>query len=208
MLCLWCNEKEAKIKFCSLPCSYQYKGQQKHIKSLKERICKQCNSVFSYNSKNKTKLFCNHSCAASYNNLGVKRSTRWRLCRNCNKLIKRNNRSLCLTCKEDQKTRLWLAGRISGNGSYIPRSFVRKYIVQRDKNKCILCNLSAINPYSKKSILHLDHIDGNWMNCNESNLRLLCPNCHAMTPNFGALNMGNGRSWKANYKQYFAHKSA
>ena len=31
----------------------------------------------------------------------------------------------------------------------------------------------------------LPHIDGN---NEESNLQLLCPNCHSLTPTFGALN--------------------
>lgn len=32
--------------------------------------------------------------------------------------------------------------------------------------------------------LELDHIDGNHQNNALQNLRLLCPNCHALTPTF------------------------
>jgi hypothetical protein len=37
-----------------------------------------------------------------------------------------------------------------------------------------------------------DHIDGNWRNNIESNLRFLCPNCDSLTSTAG-LNRGNGR---------------
>jgi hypothetical protein len=43
--------------------------------------------------------------------------------------------------------------------------------------------------------LELDHIDGNHYNNNLNNLRLLCPNCHAMTPTHAGKNKG-----KAKYK--------
>lgn len=37
--------------------------------------------------------------------------------------------------------------------------------------------------------LELDHIDGNNENNNLSNLRLLCPNCHALTPTYRGKNI-------------------
>lgn len=33
--------------------------------------------------------------------------------------------------------------------------------------------------------LHIDHIDGIYLNCLENNLRYLCPNCHSQTKTFG-----------------------
>ena len=44
-----------------------------------------------------------------------------------------------------------------------------------------------------KESLELEHIDGNAYNNSESNLSLLCPNCHSQTPTYKAKNKGNGR---------------
>ena len=39
--------------------------------------------------------------------------------------------------------------------------------------------------------LQLDHVDGNANNDMPSNLRLLCPNCHTQTENFGSKGKGS-----------------
>lgn len=44
--------------------------------------------------------------------------------------------------------------------------------------------------------LEIDHVDGDASNNLESNIRLLCPNCHALTSNFKNLNRGRGRKWR------------
>jgi Zn finger protein HypA/HybF involved in hydrogenase expression len=41
--------------------------------------------------------------------------------------------------------------------------------------------------------LELDHIDGNSSNNALQNLRLLCPNCHALTPTYRGKNQGRAK---------------
>lgn len=56
----------------------------------------------------------------------------------------------------------------------------RKYLVRQHGHACMECNLGS---WQNKPIpLELEHIDGNSSNYDESNLKLLCPNCHALTP--------------------------
>ena len=43
--------------------------------------------------------------------------------------------------------------------------------------------------------LEIDHVNGNYADNSPANLRLLCPNCHALTPTFKGLNRGNGRPY-------------
>jgi RNase P subunit RPR2 len=47
------------------------------------------------------------------------------------------------------------------------------------EHKCEMCN--TVEWMGKVVPLELDHIDGNHFNNDLSNLRILCPNCHAQT---------------------------
>jgi hypothetical protein len=88
----------------------------------------------------------------------------------------------------------WKAGEVIGlNSMGIVSASVKKYLRKKFKDKCCLCGWSEINPKTKVAPLVADHIDGNWKNNVEENLRLICPNCDALSPTFSALNKGKGR---------------
>lgn len=73
---------------------------------------------------------------------------------------------------------------------------VRDYLLDQAGYACVQCSWSGINPASGRTVLVVDHIDGDATNNIPTNLRVLCPNCHSMTPTFGALNIGHGRAWR------------
>ena len=90
--------------------------------------------------------------------------------------------------------RKWKSGEESGlQGLGIVSSYIKRYLRRKFDNKCCLCGWSEINPKTGEVPLVADHIDGNWRNNTEVNLRLICPNCDSLNPTYAGLNRGNGR---------------
>lgn len=93
------------------------------------------------------------------------------------------------------KIKQWLDGEISGlrgKGTQLRliRS-VRQYLLKVHNYKCQECGWSKKNYFTGKYPLEVHHIDGNINNTYPKNLQVLCPNCHALTPNFTSLNRIN-----------------
>ncbi len=91
----------------------------------------------------------------------------------------------------------WKSGKISGLAiSGLVSVRVKRYLREKYKNKCCLCGWSKINLKTGLVPLIADHVDGNWKNNTEDNLRLVCPNCDSLSPTYAALNKGRGRSFR------------
>lgn len=99
----------------------------------------------------------------------------------------------------DRSIKQWKDGIKDGSNGIQTRiisSYLRRYLFEKYNSKCSMCGWSKMNETSGKIPLEVDHIDGNAENNYEGNLRLICPNCHALTPHFRNLNKGNGRGWR------------
>jgi 5-methylcytosine-specific restriction endonuclease McrA len=76
-------------------------------------------------------------------------------------------------------------------GDISERFTLKKVLIQLHGRKCSICNNT--HWMNVEIPIEVDHIDGNAGNNMPSNLRLLCPNCHAQTPTAKGKNKGNGR---------------
>ena len=141
------------------------------------------------------KKFCNSSCAASFNNRNVNRHRNKQKahCLNCGKEINSRNKFCNNTCHAEYERRQyierWKQGKETGIiGTDLIATAVRKYLFEKHNNSCELCGWNQVNPYTGTVPLQIHHIDGNCKNNSEENLQLLCPNCHALTDNYGSRN--------------------
>ena len=134
----------------------------------------------------------------------------YNVCVLINKKIKNN----CLVCKKEtararykycsnacqqeyqyrQYIKKWKIGEEIGLQSIgVVSRHIKRYLRDKFGNKCCLCGWSQVNQKSYIVPLVADHVDGNWRNNTEKNLRLVCPNCDALSPTYAALNKGRGR---------------
>jgi hypothetical protein len=96
---------------------------------------------------------------------------------------------------------LWKNGLLQGNRGIATRNIskhLKRYFIEKFNNKCVECSWAKHHPVTGVVPLEIEHVDGNSENNQEDNLKLLCPNCHALTPFYKNLNRGNGRKWRMN----------
>ena len=121
-------------------------------------------------------------------------------CRECGDVVKQSGKLYCSNrCQVDWQYRCyideWKRGVRSGvQKPYGVSNYVRRYLTEKFGEKCARCSWSQRHPITRRVPLQIEHVDGCWENCHEDNLMLLCPNCHALTETFGALNKGRGRA--------------
>jgi len=133
------------------------------------------------------------------------------ICLNCNKnaiiSINSQGKYCSIKCQNNyqykQYIERWLQGLeigcVKGGLRYKVSSQIRQYMFEINDNKCQECGWSKVSKYTGKIPLQVDHIDGDHKNNQVENLRLLCPNCHTLTANYGSLNKGKGRPYKLDY---------
>lgn len=132
-----------------------------------------------------------------------------KFCENCGvQIVNKANKKVCsLKCSaeltgknrynqfiEDWKNGLNSGGRGDVQGHGCVSMHVRKYLFIKHDNKCSCCGWSVLNEFTQTIPLEVEHIDGNPMNHIESNLTLLCPNCHSLTSGHST-SKGNGRRY-------------
>jgi len=136
-------------------------------------------------------------------------------CLLCGKVLNRPKKRYCnnrchLEFRRRDYIKRWLAGQESGlvRGRGRSREFgiskiIRTWMVKTRGERCERCGWKERHPTTGRVPLQLDHLDGDHHNARPENLRHFCPNCHSLTPTFGALNKGwRGRSSPADYTPF------
>ena len=152
-------------------------------------ICKQCGSEFhkipSHIEKSPNH-FCSKSCAAKHNNSKKpKRIKQSHPCKGCGTIITGQN-AYCKSCSD-----ACVYCKITDINQAESDSTRRRILLETRGHQCETCKTTEW--MGKPVAIELHHIDGDSGNNDITNLILVCPNCHAQTPNFRQANTGNSK---------------
>ncbi|HUQ30457.1 MAG TPA: HNH endonuclease [Candidatus Paceibacterota bacterium] len=137
-----------------------------------------------------------------------------RTCAYCERELKQRwNLKFCSNqCQADFRYKTFKDGWITGSRKVITKNIsghIKRFLLETYGDKCSRCAWDEKHPTTLRVPLEVDHVDGNSDNNARENVRLLCPNCHSLTPSFRNLNRGKGRSWRKEYlkKNTPSHKA-
>jgi len=165
--------------------------------NLNPTKCRNCNVSFSYDKRHNR--FCNRSCSASYNNIGIVRNhiggppnhITINNCKCCGEHTK--NKKYCSRGCYGSHMRIIVFDRIDSGSISEWVGAYKRYLIYNNGPVCKMCGWSKTNPFTNTIPIILNHIDGNSDNNSLNNLELICPNCDSMTQFYKGANVGNGR---------------
>ncbi len=89
----------------------------------------------------------------------------------------------------------------AGECTHNSATVLKKYLIEKFGEKCFECGQEGYWN-NKPLVLQLDHKDGDSDNNYPKNLRLMCPNCHTQTDNFGSKGQGSRYKKVSKRNQY------
>lgn len=190
----WCRWRDSNSRLPAyeagaLPLSYNGKHMNKQQYQLNPKQCLACKTPLSWQQYRNGGIYCGHSCSMKHQPRR-KRTARRYDCLNCGNAITTKAYKYCSSrCASEY--------RIKSSAIQIEQGLVstpdtlKTYLIRRDGYVCQCCTLTEW--MGEPIPLELDHIDGNASNNDPGNLRLLCSNCHSLTPTAKGRNRGKGR---------------
>ena len=216
------GKERKRKKFCNSSCAAQYNNKQREHSSetksaISEGLKKYCSEKLTdevkweryckrYNIDITFEEYLDRVHHSSHNYTKIKRRKKEPLkCIVCGKELDGYKTMFCSQeCIEkydlklyDEYIERWKRGEESGcTPSYKIHKYVKRYLIEKNHNCCEECGWGKENKYTGNVPLQIHHIDGDCTNNSEDNLQLLCPNCHALTENFGSRNKNSKRVFR------------
>jgi hypothetical protein len=160
-----------------------------------------CKNILDY--EHRFNKYCSRSCAVTINNTKTKTKAN-KSCLNCQKDIK-SDKYCSNQCQSNFKFKKKIEEWKKDNSIKIDTRTLKRYLTEKYGYKCSIVDCGISDWCGKKLVLELEHIDGNHLNNEESNICLICPNCHTQTLTYKGKNAGNGRYYRK--KRYQEGKS-
>lgn len=212
----WLAEKNKKEKRFCKNCGKDITDKRKSVMFC----CKSCAAI--YNNKNRsvseeTKQKISEKLQKRNPNFNgnikpiqernrIRSSKNVRYCIYCGNILTSNQTKYCSTkCQQlhqrDEYIKRWKDGLEDGlKGEYQLSKHIRSYLLDKHNYKCEVCGWGEKNPYTNTIPLEIHHRDGNYLNNTESNLQVLCPNCHSLTETYKSHNTEGRKDRKKYYK--------
>jgi Zn finger protein HypA/HybF involved in hydrogenase expression len=123
-------------------------------------------------------------------------------CLSCGNAIPNINVYCNNKCQSEYQRKPLIDEWLNGGNHYIKGGtsvavWQRRILLEETNHQCSECGWGEVNPYTGKTPLDIDHIDGDAYNNLKENLRVLCPNCHSLKKTFK--NTGSRKSTR-NYR--------
>lgn len=159
---------------------HQQAQRQREELRVAGKTCRHCASPIPFGKR--CNDYCSRSCSAKANN--ARRRKPPMLCRVCRVALPSRNWRYC---KEHRPNRALIDVELARN------DLTRRNVLLRTRgHQCEVCKRRIWR--GQPIPLSLDHIDGNAENNGAGNLRLICLNCHGLTPTYAGRNRGRGRA--------------
>ena len=204
--CLECGKElsDWQKKFCGNSCSASYNNRMNGSK--REEIKRKISETLKNKSKQNAKITHCEVCGKETNNkrfcsIECRKKTYNRhygkiVCHECGKIFDglTNRKFCCAECAnahlKKKRIERFLNGEYKNNGNRTLPKNIREYLFEKNDYHCEVCGYEGYNVKTGNTILQIHHKDGNSKNNMVDNLQVICPNCHAKTENYMALNKG------------------
>lgn len=211
MKCLTCKSETSNPKFCSHSCAAKFNNASKSVNrrkpegacricatpiSTRKTWCNDCLNLYSGSPPRKSRTF-----TPNLEDSGQDSASRGVVnnC-SCGSIIAHSSQS-CYSCfakrsaeeRRVVKINEWLDGTWRGGTDIRLSTIVKRFLLEESNYSCSKCGFNTPHPDDNKTILEINHIDGNGINHIRSNLEVICPNCHALTSTYRGRNLGHGR---------------